>query len=112
MKPDHQRHHGSPMHVHDDPGHDRYLADMDGEIAGEAVYLVRGERSLLVHTEVGDAFEGQGVGSALARHALDDARSRGLLVVPLCPFMAGYIERHPEYTDLVDNELLGILGPG
>lgn len=101
----------SGAEVHDDPGHDRYVAEVDGTVAGHATYLVRGERSMLVHTEVADDFEGQGVGSALARYAFEDARSRGLGVVPLCPFMARYVERHPEYEDIVDRELLAILDP-
>ena len=48
-----------------------------------------------------DAYEGQGVGSELAAGALDDARARGLRVLPYCPFIRGYIERHQEYLDLV-----------
>ena len=46
-------------------------------------------------------FEGQGLGARLARFALDDARERGLRVVPLCPFIAAFVKRHPEYQDLV-----------
>ena len=48
-----------------------------------------------------DDYEGQGAGSQLAREALDDVRRRGLGVVALCPFIAGWIERHPDYADLV-----------
>ena len=55
----------------------------------------------LVHTEVRDEFEGQGHAATLARGALDDARSRGLRVVPSCPYIASYVEKHPEYADLV-----------
>jgi hypothetical protein len=53
------------------------------------------------HTEVQSRFEGQGLGARLARFVLDDARERGLRVVPRCPFIAAYIKRHPEYADLV-----------
>lgn len=53
------------------------------------------------HTAVPDAFEGQGVGSALARTALDQARADGLAVVAPCSFIAGWIDRHPAYADLV-----------
>lgn len=54
------------------------------------------------HTEVLPEFEGQGVGSALARYALDDVRAEGTRrVQPLCPFIKSYIERHPDYQDLV-----------
>ena len=56
---------------------------------------------VLVHTEVDDAFEGHGVGGHLAAGALDDLRARGVKVEPLCPFIVRYIERHPEFSDLV-----------
>lgn len=53
------------------------------------------------HTEVPEALEGRGIGAQLVRGALDDARARGEKVVPLCPFVAAYITRHPEYQDLL-----------
>ena len=57
---------------------------------------------IFTHTEVEDRFEGQGVGSALARFALDDVRAAGTRkVLPLCPFIKGWIEKHPDYADLV-----------
>jgi len=56
----------------------------------------------MMHTEVPDAIEGRGVGSALARTALNDARANGLTVVPSCPFVSAYIKRHPAYLDIVD----------
>jgi len=54
--------------------------------------------------------EGHGAGSLLARFALDDARRRGLAVLPFCPFMSGWIERHPEFADLVPEALRGQFG--
>ena len=57
----------------------------------------------LVHTDVDPKWEGQGVGSELVRGALDDLRARGLKVRPLCPFVAAFIRRHPEYEDLVSS---------
>jgi predicted GNAT family acetyltransferase len=60
---------------------------------------------VFVHTEIDDAFEGRGLGSILVRAALDAARSRGLAVRPDCPFVRGYIARHPEYLDLVPADL-------
>ena len=51
--------------------------------------------------QVDEAYSGQGHAGTLARSALDDARSRGLSVVPSCPYVASYIEKHPEYADLV-----------
>lgn len=97
--------------VHDNRDRSRYEVRVDGEMAGFAQYVMRGGRIVFVHTEIDDAFEGKGVGSALAKGALDDVRARGLPVVPICPFIASYIERHPEYQDLVDQKVLSHLGP-
>ena len=87
-----------------EPEH-RYEAHVDGELAGFAVFRMRGDRIVFSHTEVDDRFEGQGVRSGLARHALDDVRDRGSLrVVPRCPFIRSWIEKHPDYADLVSGE--------
>lgn len=80
---------------------DRYEARVDGELAGFAQYRERPGRIAFVHTEVDDRFEGQGVGGELVRHALEDAGERGLAVLPFCPFVKGYIERHDELRELV-----------
>jgi predicted GNAT family acetyltransferase len=55
----------------------------------------------LIHTEIDEAYEGKGLGSVLVRHVLDDARERGLAVLPVCPFVRGWISRHEDYLDLV-----------
>lgn len=87
--------------VRDVPERQRYEADADGELAGFAEYETTNGTVVFTHTEVDDRFEGQGVGSTLARQALDAARHAGLSVVPRCPFIRSWIERHPEYEDLV-----------
>lgn len=89
--------------VIDVPEAKRYEARVDGEakLAGIAEYIRTPELVAFVHTEVYPAYEGRGVGAALARAALDEARAAGLLVLPTCPFFAGWIARHPEYQDLV-----------
>jgi len=80
----------------------RYEASVDGKPAGFAAYQLTDLLVVFTHTEVDDAFEGQGVGSALARGALDDVRRRGSRkVLPLCPFIKSWIEKHPDYQDLV-----------
>jgi uncharacterized protein len=92
---------GDAIAVRDNEVKHRYEVQLDGALALLA-YERRGGRIVMTHTEVPDALEGRGVGSALARTALDDARARGLTVVPLCPFVSAYIKRHREYLDIVD----------
>lgn len=80
----------------------RYEVRVDGELAGFAEYISMTGLSIFSHTEVFPEFEGQGVGSALARYALNDVRAEGnRQVQPLCPFIKTWIDRHPEYKDLV-----------
>lgn len=80
----------------------RYEVRVDGELAGFAEYIAMAGLIVFSHTEVLPKHEGEGVGSALARFALDDVREEGSRQVqPLCPFIAGWIERHPDYQDLV-----------
>ena len=55
----------------------------------------------LTHTEIPPQLEGQGIGSALVKDALTDIESQGLRLVPLCPFVAGYIKKHPEWRKIV-----------
>jgi predicted GNAT family acetyltransferase len=86
-----------------DPDRHRYEAHLGDELAGVAVFSLRDGIIEFQHTEVDDAFEGHGVGSALARGALDDVRREGTrTVVATCPFIAEWIERHPDYTDLLE----------
>jgi predicted GNAT family acetyltransferase len=81
----------------------RYEARVDGELAGSAYYDTADDLIVFTHTEVDDAYEGHGVGSALARFALDDVRADGRRrVIPRCPFIKGWIDRHPDYRDLLD----------
>jgi uncharacterized protein len=89
------------IEIRRDPEGERYVVTVDGEVAGFAQYRDRGELIAFIHTEVDDRFEGQGLGGRLISFALDDARERGLAVLPFCPFVNGYIERHREYVDLV-----------
>ncbi len=78
----------------------RYELSVDGKVA-VSEYNRLTKAVMFTHTEVPEALEGQDVGSALARGALDDVRAQGLKVIPLCPFIAAFIRRHPEYLDLV-----------
>jgi uncharacterized protein len=87
--------------VVDQPDHKRYEGSIDGTVAGIVEYEDVGGDRALMHTEVFDAFEGKGIGAALARGVLDDLRAKGVKVRPFCPFIAGWIRRHPDYLDLV-----------
>ena len=82
----------------------RYEAEVDGRLAGFAVYRLAGDRVVFTHSEVAAEWAGHGVGSALARWALDDVVAGGRTITPLCPFIAAYIERHPDYVSHVDAE--------
>lgn len=67
-------------------------------------YKLRQGSILFIHTEVPADLEGRGIGAQLAKAGLAFARENKLSVIPLCPFVAGYIKRHPEYLDLVPPE--------
>ena len=101
---------GAPVEVADNPDRDRYEVRVGGELAGFSQYRRRPPGLAFVHTEIDDRFEGQGLGGRLVSFALDDARARGLAVLPFCPFVKGYVERHPEYLDLVPEEKRGDFG--
>lgn len=94
----------------DNPAERRYEVRVDGELAGFSQYRPRSQALAFIHTEIDDRFEGQGLGGKLVSFALDDARSRGLAVLPFCPFVKGYIERHPEFLDLVPAAKRGNFG--
>ncbi|KRF18918.1 hypothetical protein ASG90_03245 [Nocardioides sp. Soil797] len=88
------------VEVNDNQDQSRFEAHVEGELAGFAEYVREPGRITFTHTEV--SLEGQGVGSALARQALDAVRAEGgLTVVPRCPFIKGWIEKHPDYQDLL-----------
>jgi uncharacterized protein len=87
--------------VADAPERRRFEVTVDGELAGSLVYREKPGLLALIHTEVVDRFEGHGLGGRLARFALDQARERGLDVLPFCPFVNEWMKRHGEYVDLV-----------
>jgi hypothetical protein len=90
--------------VVDDRAHERFVFEREGDVA-QLVYEVEGNNLLLVHTEVPDAFQGQGVGGRLVLAAVDRARAENLTVVPWCPFARSWLERHPDVTSTVTVDL-------
>jgi predicted GNAT family acetyltransferase len=94
--------------VVDAPGHDRFEIFDGGRLAGFSEYRRRGDLIAFIHTEVEAEYEGKGVGSTLISTALDTVRDRGQAVLPFCPFVRGYIAKHPDrYLDLVPADLRG-----
>jgi predicted GNAT family acetyltransferase len=87
--------------VHDAPEASRYEIRDGDRVLGIAAYHRHGDAVEFTHTEVDPDAGQSGLGSTLVRAALDDVRARSLTVVPRCPFVRGWIERHPEYRDLV-----------
>lgn len=86
--------------IHDDRDARRYTLEIDGQVA-IVTYNETGGGLLISETLVPEALEGRGIASRMARHVLADIRARGLLVLPTCPFFAGYLKKHPEWADIV-----------
>ena len=86
--------------VRNNTDENRYELDVDGHLAA-TYYRIADGVITFIHTEVPDALAGRGVGSKLIKGALDQVRATGLKVVPQCPFVRAYIEKHPDYADLL-----------
>ncbi|MBM7277023.1 N-acetyltransferase [Gordonia rubripertincta] len=99
---------GAPTSVRDNASARRYEITVDGTtdgvVAGFAEYRDRADGSgtdterVFFHTEVAEEFGGRGLATILVREALDDARSRGLVIVGVCPLVAAFLKKHPEYA--------------
>jgi predicted GNAT family acetyltransferase len=89
------------IEVTDAPDRDRYELSIDDEVLGFAVYRARPGLIAFVHTEVDERLQGRGLGDRLIRFALEDVRARDLAVLPFCPFVKAFIERHREFEALV-----------
>jgi predicted GNAT family acetyltransferase len=91
------------LKIENNEGAQRWEAHVDQHVA-VAEYRRRGDSIFFIHTEVPRELEGQGIASKLVKAALDDARAQQLAVIPFCPFVAGYIRRHPGYKALVHRD--------
>ena len=86
--------------VSDNPARQRYELAVDGHVAASYYEIADGVVTF-VHTEVPPELGGKGIGSKLIKGALDQVRTKGLKVIAQCPFVKAYIEKHPEYADLL-----------
>ncbi len=96
--------------ITDNPDQHRYEIRVDDELAGFVQYRRREGLIALIHTEIDSRFEGRGLASQLIAAVLDEARAAGVWVFPFCPFVNGYISRHPAYVDLVPEEFRAEFG--
>ena len=90
------------LRIEDDPAAHRYRVWLGDEFAAYSEYDNEPGRIVFTHTVVRPKFEGRGIGTRLAKYAVDDARSRGLRITPVCPFIRSWLERHDEYDSIVD----------
>jgi len=97
----------SPPEFRDDQMAGRLEMRVGGRRAGYVAYRRRAGAIAFTHTEIEPEFEGMGLGGTLVREALSRARSEGLAVLPFCPFVRSYIERHPDQLDLVPEDRRG-----
>ncbi|MGP4003487.1 GNAT family N-acetyltransferase [Streptomyces sp. 8N706] len=87
--------------IADNPGKSRFEILDGDELVGFAEYHRYRDELALTHTEIASRFEGRGMGGQLVRTVLDTAREQHLAVLPYCPFVRGWIGKHPEYRELV-----------
>ncbi|MEV8456338.1 GNAT family N-acetyltransferase [Streptomyces sp. NPDC052095] len=80
----------------------RYTIQADGEPAGFTVYRDRDKQRVFYHTEIDDAFAGRGLASVLVTAALEDVRNSGMRIVPVCPYVAKYLQKHDGFADITD----------
>ena len=95
--------------IHDNAAAHRYELPVEGQTA-VVIYNLSGRNLMITETLVPEALEGRGIASRLARQVIDDARDRGLLILPVCPFFAAYLQKHPEHADVVHPTYRTILG--
>jgi predicted GNAT family acetyltransferase len=88
--------------VRDNPDRHRFEIDLRDGTFAIAEYTLPQGKIMFTHTEVPPAHEGEGIASSMIRFALDEARRRGLKVIPICPFVAAYMQKHAEVQDLLD----------
>jgi predicted GNAT family acetyltransferase len=95
--------------IHDNKDLKRYELKVGDQVA-VVTYNLSEPNLMITETLVPEALEGQGIASRLAKHVLADAKERGLLILPVCPFFSSYLQKHPEHAEAVHPTYRGILG--
>ena len=95
--------------IHDNADRHQYELPVEDDVA-VVTYNLSAPNLMITETLVPERLEGRGVASRLAKHVLADARARELLILPVCPFFAAYLQKHPEHADVVHPTYRGILG--
>jgi len=98
---------GAPTTVSAEDG--KYTIAVDGQTVGLAAVADRGNQRVFYHTEVQPRFEGRGLATILVGEALKATRADGKRIVPVCPMVAAFIEKHPEFSDITDKATPDIL---
>ena len=97
------------LEIRDNPDRNRYELPVEGDVAIVA-YNLSPPNLMITETLVPEALEGRGLASQLAKFVLADAKARQLLILPVCPFFSGYLQKHPEHAEVVHPTYRGILG--
>ena len=95
--------------IHDNTGAHRYELPVGGEVA-VVIYNLSDKNLMITETLVPEALEGRGIASRLAKHVIADARTPGLMILPVCPFFSAYLQKHPEHAEVVHPTYRQILG--
>ncbi|WP_035304221.1 GNAT family N-acetyltransferase [Brevundimonas aveniformis] len=97
------------LDIRDEAKNKRYALTVDGETAVVTYNLIQGGL-MVTETIVPIPLEGRGIASRMARHVLADVKGRGLVILPVCPFFAAYLKKHPEWADVVHPTYRATLG--
>jgi len=95
--------------VRDNPEARRYELAVDGKVA-VMTYNLNPPQLMITEALVPEALEGLGLAGRLAAAVVADVRARGLVLLPVCPYLAGWLQKHPEHADIVHPTYRGILG--
>ena len=95
--------------IRDNKDLNRYELSVSNDVA-VVTYNLSEPNLMITETLVPVALEGQGIASRLTKYVLEDAKNRGLLILPVCPFFSSYLQKHPEHAEAVHPTYRGILG--